>query len=170
MHESEKWKGSHLVVSDPQWPHGLQPSRLLCPSDFPGKSTGVGCYCPLQEKFWVMAKLKQRHRDFPSTPLRTQPLLLPTSPTRVVHSLLGELTLKGHNHLKSTVDVRVHSWHLAIVYVFGQMCNDTYPSLSLDFSVLNLVENWSFVLKSFLHSKCICLHTMSFNAPDIPWT
>ena len=25
-------------------PHGLQPTRLLCPWDFPGKSTGVGCH------------------------------------------------------------------------------------------------------------------------------
>ena len=24
--------------------HGLQPTRLLCPWDFPGKSTGVGCH------------------------------------------------------------------------------------------------------------------------------
>ena len=47
LHESEKWKWSRLVVSDPQQPHGLQPSRLLCPWDFPGKSTGVGClYLP----------------------------------------------------------------------------------------------------------------------------
>ena len=29
MHESEKWKWSRSVVSDPQWPHGLQPSGLL---------------------------------------------------------------------------------------------------------------------------------------------
>ena len=35
------------VVSDPQRPHGLQPSRLLRPWDFPGKSTGVGCHCLL---------------------------------------------------------------------------------------------------------------------------
>ena len=34
-------------MSDPQRPHGLQPSRLLCPWDFPGKSTGVGCHCLL---------------------------------------------------------------------------------------------------------------------------
>ena len=45
MHESEKRKGSHSVVSDPQRPHGLHPSRLLHPWDFPGKSTGVGCHC-----------------------------------------------------------------------------------------------------------------------------
>ena len=37
MHESEKWKWSRSVVSDPQRPHGLQPTRLLHPWDFPGK-------------------------------------------------------------------------------------------------------------------------------------
>ena len=45
MHESEKWKWSRSVVSDPQRPHGLQPSRLLRPWEFPGKSAGVGCHC-----------------------------------------------------------------------------------------------------------------------------
>ena len=45
MHESEKWKWSHSVLSDPQWPHGLQPTRLLCPWGSPGNSTGVGCHC-----------------------------------------------------------------------------------------------------------------------------
>ena len=47
MQESEKWKWSSSVVSDPRWPHGLQCSRLLHPWDFPGKSTGVGCHCLL---------------------------------------------------------------------------------------------------------------------------
>ena len=42
-----KWKWSHSVMSDPQWSHGLQPTRLLRPWDFPGKSTGVGCHCLL---------------------------------------------------------------------------------------------------------------------------
>ena len=48
MHESEKWKWSCSVVSDPQRPYGLQPTRLLHPWDFPGKSTGVGCHCLLR--------------------------------------------------------------------------------------------------------------------------
>ena len=32
----------HSVGSDSLRPHGLQPTRLLCPWDSPGKSTGVG--------------------------------------------------------------------------------------------------------------------------------
>ena len=32
-------------------PHGLQPTRLLCPWDSPGKSTGVGCRFTLQGIF-----------------------------------------------------------------------------------------------------------------------
>ena len=44
-----KWKvkGSRSVVSNSSQPHGLQPTRLLHPWDFPGKSTGVGCHCLL---------------------------------------------------------------------------------------------------------------------------
>jgi len=47
MHESEKWKWSHSVMSNSLRPHELQPTRLLRPWDFPGKSTGVGCHCLL---------------------------------------------------------------------------------------------------------------------------
>ena len=50
MHESEKWKWSCSVVSVSSPPHGLQPTRLLLPWDFPGKSTGMGCHCLLQTK------------------------------------------------------------------------------------------------------------------------
>ena len=56
MHETEKWNWSHSVMSDPQQPHGLQPSRLLYPWDFPGKSTGVRCHCLLQ--FFFPCSLK----------------------------------------------------------------------------------------------------------------
>ena len=40
------WKWSRSVLSDSLRPHGLQPTRVLHPWDFPGKSTGVGCHCP----------------------------------------------------------------------------------------------------------------------------
>ena len=35
-------------MSDSSRPHGLQPTRLLRPWDFPGESTGVGCHCLLR--------------------------------------------------------------------------------------------------------------------------
>ena len=39
---------SHSVVSDSFRPHGLEPARLLCPWNSPGKSTGVGSHSLLQ--------------------------------------------------------------------------------------------------------------------------
>ena len=60
MHESEVTQSlSHSVVSDLQRCHGLQPSRLLHPWDFLGKSTGVGCHCLLcvdHKKLWKVLK------------------------------------------------------------------------------------------------------------------
>ena len=34
------------------WPQGLQPTRLLCPWDFPGKNIGMDCHFLLQGIFW----------------------------------------------------------------------------------------------------------------------
>ena len=39
------------VMSDSLQPHGLQPSRLLCPWNFPGKNTGAGCHFLFQGIF-----------------------------------------------------------------------------------------------------------------------
>ena len=57
VHKSEKWKWSRSVMSDSSRPHGLQPTRLLCPRDFPGKSTGVGCHCLLCH-MWLVSTIK----------------------------------------------------------------------------------------------------------------
>ena len=61
MHESEKWKWSRSFMSDSSRPHGLQPTRLLCLWDFPGKSTGVGCHCLLWNVlyFHIFKKIKR---------------------------------------------------------------------------------------------------------------
>ena len=48
---------SRSVMSDSLLPHGLQPTRLLHPSDFPGKSTGVGCHCLLHQTSLSRKKL-----------------------------------------------------------------------------------------------------------------
>ena len=38
-------------MSESMWPHGLQPTRLLCPWNFPGKNSRVDCYFLLQGIF-----------------------------------------------------------------------------------------------------------------------
>ena len=42
---------SHSVMSNSLQPHGVQPTRLFCPWDFPGNNTGVGCHFLLQGIF-----------------------------------------------------------------------------------------------------------------------
>ena len=46
-----KWKVKVKSLSRVWLPHGLQPTRLLRPWDFPGKSTGVGCHCLLRKDY-----------------------------------------------------------------------------------------------------------------------
>ena len=67
---SNAWKWSRSVVSDSQRPHGLQPTRLLRPWDYPGKSTGVGCLRQSEKKKicrnylpqgWALIRLFQNH-------------------------------------------------------------------------------------------------------------
>ena len=69
MHESEKWKWSRSVVSDSSQPHGLQPTRLLRPWDFPGKSTGMGCQSLLQGIFLTEELNLSRRRQWQCTPV-----------------------------------------------------------------------------------------------------
>ena len=64
MYESEKWKWSRSVMSDSSRPHGLQPTRLLHPWDFPGKSTGVGCHCLLRLVIYISYQML--NWNFPS--------------------------------------------------------------------------------------------------------
>ena len=37
----------HSVMSYSSWPYGLQPAKLLCPWNSPGKNTGMGCHALL---------------------------------------------------------------------------------------------------------------------------
>ena len=72
MHESKKWKWSRSVVSDPSRPHGLQPTRLLHPWDFPGKNTGVGCHC-LPSSNRLLYKIYEEHLQLNNK--KTSPIL-----------------------------------------------------------------------------------------------
>ena len=38
-------------MSDSLYPHGLEPARLICPWNSPGRNTGVGCHFLLHGVF-----------------------------------------------------------------------------------------------------------------------
>ena len=54
---------SHSVVSDSLRPHGPWPTRLLCPWNFPGKSTGVGCHFLLQVIYVLLKVMMLLHTN-----------------------------------------------------------------------------------------------------------
>ena len=49
------------VMSESLQPYGLYPARLLCPWDFPGEHTGVGCHALLQQSFPTRSNLGLLH-------------------------------------------------------------------------------------------------------------
>ena len=54
------------------WPHRLQPAKLHCPWDFPGKNTGVACHFLLQGIFLMQGSiLGLLHWQADSSPLST---------------------------------------------------------------------------------------------------
>ena len=73
---------NHSVVSDSFQPHGLQPSGLLCPWDFPGKNTEVGCH------FFSRESSQPRESNLCLLALQADSLLLspPGKPSHLVGS------------------------------------------------------------------------------------
>ena len=65
---SNAWKWSRSVVPDSSRPHGLQPTRLLRPWDFPGKSTGVGCHCLLRNILFSSVQFSRSVASDSATP------------------------------------------------------------------------------------------------------
>ena len=59
------------VMSNSLWPHGLEPTRLLCPWDSSGRNIGVGCHFLLQMIFptqgWMHAvAVAKSHQSCPT--------------------------------------------------------------------------------------------------------
>ena len=75
-------------MSDSVQPHRLQPTRLLCPWDSPGKSTGVGCHCLLQ-----CMKVKSESEVTQSCPTLSNPMDC-SLPGSSVHGILQARVLE----------------------------------------------------------------------------
>jgi len=95
-----------LKVSDSLRLHGLQPTRLLRPRDFPGKSTGVGCHRLLRKKtehqrtdafeLWCWRRLLR----VPWTARRSnQSILKEINPEYSLEGLMLKLKLQYFSHL-----------------------------------------------------------------------
>ena len=73
-----KWNVSCSILSESLQPHGLQPTRVLCPWNSPSKNAGVGCHSFLQGIFLTQG-------SNPGLPHCSQVLYHPTWATREAH-------------------------------------------------------------------------------------
>ena len=137
---------SCLVSKSHVWlfcdPHGLQPARLLCPWNFPGKSTGVGCHFLLQVIFltqglnpyllhWQADPLPLSHRGSPYIYIFFFFQIL------FYYSLLQDIEYSILNKLYSYT---VNPCCLSILCIEVCICQSKTPNLSLptlSFSFVN---------------------------------
>ena len=177
MLQSEKWKWSHSVVSDPQRPHGLQPSRLLYPWDFPGRSTGVGYHCLLQHITLQLASpIRKKNKQLPTClqpmknhnsppqalsflqkrspsplftdqPMFQQSLLVPNCSSAIPKWTNFAVKITGHLVLS---EHRVHYFNGLKFKLKFKIRNQWFPELSfpLEYLVLS-VYLWSFFLSAW---------------------
>ena len=94
-HESEKWKWSRSVLSDSEWPHGLQPTGLLRPWDFSRQEYWSGV--PSPSPIYVLMTPKFKSPPGPlSLTVDTSNYLLNISSQHIIS--IWELTY-GHNEV-----------------------------------------------------------------------
>ena len=89
------------VASDSLQPYGLQPVRLLCPWDSPGKNTGVGCPAFPQGIFLTDPGIE---RVSLTSPAMVGGFFLPLAPPGKPHNQLW-----GNTKLKSQCDIFIHA-------------------------------------------------------------
>ena len=90
------------VLSESLQPHGLKPARLLCPQDFPGKNTRVGCPFLLQGIFptrgsnlsllqWQANSLALSHQGSPPSSMGNKGGMLAYIFANVLKVILGKM-------------------------------------------------------------------------------
>ena len=131
---SEWVSDSHSVVSDSLWPHGLQPARLLCPWDSPGKNPAVGWLKPervgCSRLLWDLRK-KWR------CGWKHVPRLFP----RAVLQVTGDGTYPGH------------------IWPAGHL-EGTFGALMVPSSVCRWRDHW--FRRSRVMSSSVALHSVEF--------
>ena len=149
---------------DSLWLHGLQPARFLCPWNFPGKNTGVGCYFLLKEIFptqgsnsHLLHLLLWQVDSLPLSHLGRQSLLWVAynwmlfffKSVQPIHIFwLGSL---NHLHLKKLL-----IWKNSLLPFSFSICFVTFLSLSYCFPLLSLSDFLAIIcLDSLLIAPCV---------------
>ena len=128
-------------------PHGLQPSRLLCPWDFPGKSTGVGCHCLLRWRFYLSTKIWEERFPYSvshkSSSLRNRPSHICLSNSWQVcwdHSV-GKRTVFSISGTWKTGYPHAKEWNPYLIPYSKTNCK-YIKGLNLRGKTVKLLENW----------------------------
>ena len=122
-------------MSDSLWSRGLQPTRLLCPRDFPGNNIGLGCHFLLQGIFPTQV-LNPFLLYWQAVSLLLSHLGSPKNTGVCSHSLLQQIFLTqesnpGLPHWRHILPSETPGKSMLITTLM-----QTYISLSLDFSCL----------------------------------
>ena len=94
---------SHSVMSDSLGPHGLYPTRLLCPWDSPGKNTGMGCHTLFQGIFPTQGS----NPESPALPADS----LPSEPPGKLPNTWGYLVSPFHRMTKRYLFICLEQSH-----------------------------------------------------------
>ena len=137
-----KW--SHSVVSDSLQPHGLQPTRLLHPWDFPGKRTGVGCHCLLHRCWRNIVKWKK------------------CCSKNETQSLINSISTSG----LTLVPNFATNWEMSLDWSISKTCS-TFTIFYSIFQHLVWYENLSFLLASNTSSILMDPKLISLNQTSL---
>ena len=169
---------SNSVVSDSLQSHGLQPARLLCPCNFPGKNTGVGCHFLLKGIFltqglnpdllhWQVNSLTLSHREAPNSGALAQIKTV----TQIwslynIHSRKKKPVLIK-NVLDEAVKITDFIKNLLLnIYLLNTRCGkmaNIYKALLLNTEYDDCVEK-RYLCKALNHELTAVFHGTSFHA------
>ena len=101
-------------MSDSVRPHRLQPTRLLCPWDSPGKNTEVGCHFLLQ-----CMKVKSESEVAQSFPTLSDPMGC-SLPGSSVHGIFQARVLEWGDIAFSSICIYIYIYIYMCIYIYGE--------------------------------------------------